>query len=191
MGSESVANGDGPHSQFLNHLTSYPVVSDGITTYKSNPYGAKTISVASQAVNIITINVYQPLSPYLKGPYSIVAPYVVKADSLGDTGLTKLESRFPIVKEDTATVQKTVTSLAGYPLELANEGKTYVLKVYDERYGYHEGKNKLVRMGFAAFDTQITIMGKTFETLANYIHQKTEESKAKFEEKKRASTNNN
>jgi hypothetical protein len=165
-------------------------VSDGITTYKSNPYGAKTISVASQAVNIITANVYKPLSPYLKGPYSIVAPYVVKVDSLGDTGLTKLESRFPIVKEDTATLQKTVTGYAGYPLELADKGKSYVLKVYDERYGYHEGKNKLARMGFAAFDTQVTIVGKTFETIANYIHQKTEESKAKFEQKKQATTNN-
>jgi len=191
MGSEPVANGDAPHSQFLSHLTSFPLVSDGITTYKSNHFGAKTISVASQAVNIINANVYRPLSPYLKGPYSFVAPYVVKADSLGDTGLTKLESRFPIVKEDTATLQKTVTGYAGYPLELANEGKSYVLKVYDERYSFHQGKNKLVRIGFAAFDTQITIMGKTFETLANFIHQKTEDSKAKFEEKKQSATNNN
>jgi len=42
-------NGDRSSSQFLDHLTSYPVVSDGIETFKSNSYGKKSLEIADSA----------------------------------------------------------------------------------------------------------------------------------------------
>ena len=53
-----------------------------------------------------------------------------KSRLLDSTDLSKLVSRFPIVKEDTATLQKTVISYAGYPLELAHQGQGALLKIY-------------------------------------------------------------
>jgi hypothetical protein len=161
-----------PANNGLQHLTSFPVVSDGISTYKSNTYGAKSISYASRTLDLLTAKIYKPLSPYLATPFSYVAPYVSKADSLGSTGLTKLESRFPIVKEDTATVQKTVTSYAGYPLELADQGKGVLLKIYEDRLKLHEGK--YLRVPLAAFETQIIATHRVLNAVATWIHQKSD-----------------
>jgi len=171
MASDSVTNGS-PQSAFLSHLTSFPVVSDGISTYKSNTYGAKSISYASQTLDLLTTKIYKPLSPYLATPFSYVAPYVSKADSLGSTGLTKLESRFPIVKEDTATVQKAVTSYAGYPLELADQGKGALLKIYEDRLKFHEEKGTYLRVPRAAVETQLIATQKLLHAVSTWAHQK-------------------
>merc|ERR1712093_874997 len=40
-------NGEAPSSAFLSHLISYPVISDSISTFKSNPYGAKSLSITT------------------------------------------------------------------------------------------------------------------------------------------------
>ena len=74
-------NGDKPSSHFLNHLSSYPVVSDGIEAYKTNPYGKKSLELADNAYNRFG----KPVQPYLETPYNYAKPYVAKADELADS----------------------------------------------------------------------------------------------------------
>jgi len=181
---DRLTNGEKPSSDFLSHLTSYPVISDSIGFYKTNPYGAKSLSVAS--------NVYErffvPFQPYLQGPYSYVAPYVAKADSLGDSGLEKIDSKFPIVKEDTATLKEKVTSVALFPVALGTQGKDYVFTTYgDQRKGAGVDQggiiNKALAEAKAVFFTEYKIGSDAYNLLASFLSQKKEEGK-KFADQK-------
>ena len=94
-----MVNGDS-QSKFISHLTSYPVVSDGVETFKSNPYGRKSLDLADSAYQ----RVVKPVEPHFETAYSYAKPYVGKADELGDSGLGYIDSKFPIVKEDTSAI---------------------------------------------------------------------------------------
>jgi len=155
------------------------VVADGITTYKSNPYGAKSLEFATQGVVIVNNRIYKPLSPYLATPYSYVAPYVAKIDSLGDSGLTTLETKFPFIKEDTAALKEKTMSYATYPTTVLNDNTKVFRETYNERYQHHEGKNPLFRLGFTMLDTGVKIGGDIFHFVAGKIHTYT----ADFEKK--------
>lgn len=108
---ESLTNGDKPQSKFLSHITSYPVVNDTIETYKTNPYGKRSLELADGAY----ARFGKPVEPYLQKPYGYAAPYVQKVDELADSGLSKVETQFPIVKEETSTVVDTAKGYAFWP----------------------------------------------------------------------------
>ncbi|QDS71683.1 hypothetical protein FKW77_008110 [Venturia effusa] len=173
--STPMTNGEKPNSLFISHLTSYPVVSDGITTYKSNPYGAKSISMTLDAYK----RFFVPVEPYLKGPYSYIAPYLAKADTLGDKGLSELDSRVPIVKEETASLKEKATGVAFLPLQLGAQGKDYLFKTFeDEKKKTGEG---LVPFAKAVLGTEVKVAADTFQWLADFLSAKKEEAKKGWE----------
>jgi len=182
--SQTLTNGDKPYSQFLSHLTSIPLISDSISVYQQNPYGAKTISIFHSAYSTAYTKVYQPVSPYLATPYSYVAPYLAKADSLGDNGLSSIESRFPIVKADTATIQEKVQTAAGTPFKLASDGKAYVFKTYDDEYSKSEGFAP-VKSVKAAIGTNLKLTAVVLGFVGDYL------TKAKKQTKEVADKNTN
>merc|ERR1712093_552437 len=59
-------NGEAPSSAFLSHP---------ISTFKSNPYGAKSLSITTS----LSHKLADPLLPYLTKPYQYVSPYITKA----------------------------------------------------------------------------------------------------------------
>lgn len=124
--STPLTNGTSPSSKFLSHLNSYPVVSDGVETFKSNPYGKKSLDLADSAYQKLG----KPIEPYLETPYSYAKPYVAKADELASSGLDHVETRFPIVKEETNTIIDTGKSIVWYPFKLAGNGRDYVMGTY-------------------------------------------------------------
>jgi hypothetical protein len=124
--SAPMVNGDSKSSKFLTHLNSYPVVSDGVETFKSNSYGRKSIDLADSAYQRFG----KPVEPYLETPYSYAKPYVNKADELADTGLGHVETRFPIVKEDTTTIVDKGKSIVWFPFKLADDGRTYLVNTW-------------------------------------------------------------
>lgn len=115
------------NSQFIDHLTSYPVVSDSIETFKSNPYGKKSLELADSAYTRFA----KPVEPYLETPKHYAAPYAKKADELAASGLDQIDSRFPIVKEDTNTIVDKSKSLIFWPLKIADDGRNYVWTTYN------------------------------------------------------------
>lgn len=152
------------------HLTSYPVVSDAISTFKSNPYGKKSLDLSNTGYEKLVA----PFVPYAKRPYGYVAPYVAKADSLGSDALSRVDHTFPIVKENTEKIKGTVLDYAYFPFRLVGDSKNYVLDTYSSEYkkcggdGYVAGSKAMITTG-------LVVTSDTLSWLSTFLGQKKEE----------------
>lgn len=161
---ESTAN---THDQ---HLTSYPAVSDGITYFKQNPYGKKSLDLSQTGYE----KFLSPFVPYAKRPYGYVQPYVSKADSIGSNILGTVDQKFPIVKQDTEKIKGTVMDYAYTPFRLVGDGKNYLLDTYSSEYkkcggdGYVAGSKAFVTTG-------LVVTSDTFAWMGTFLGQKKEE----------------
>jgi len=175
---DPMTNGESASSQFLSHLASYPVVVDGISTFKTLPYGQKSLDIADSSYNKFA----KPYLPYLSKPYGYVAPYVAKADSLGDKGLSKVDEKFPIVKEDTEKIKGTIFDFAGYPFKVAGDGKTYLFDTYSSEYKKCGGDG-YVAGGKAFISTGLVITSESLAWISAFLGAKKEEAKEIYKEK--------
>ncbi|KAE8153265.1 MAGE family-domain-containing protein [Aspergillus avenaceus] len=164
---ENAVNGDRIHSHFIDHLTSYPVVSDSITAVKSNRYGAKGFQYADQSYDRLA----KPLLPYISKPYNYIAPYVARADSLGDQGLTKFDTTFPIVKKDTKTLKETFYDSACYPMRVVGDAKSHIFDTYGSEYKKCGGDG-VVANGKAVVTTSLILTQESIGYLASLLQQK-------------------
>ncbi|KIW05666.1 uncharacterized protein PV09_03530 [Verruconis gallopava] len=180
---EPLTNGEKPHSLFISHLTSYPLVSDSLSLYLENPYGAKSVNLFNEAYK----KFLTPVEPYLKTPYSYIAPYLEKADSLGDKGLSEVDSRFPIVKEETSSLKERIKNLPYVPYSTLVSTKDYLFKTFDEQSKKNEGKG-VVPLAKTIIGTELKIAADTLSYVSTFLTQKKEEGKkfadAKAEELK-------
>ena len=96
------------------------MVHDSLEFYKSHPYGAKSLSFAHNTYN----SFIAPLHPYLQTPYSYLSPYLSRADELGDASLSKVDTRFPIVKEQPETIYETIKNWVLWPVTYAKDAWT-------------------------------------------------------------------
>ncbi|KAI4243995.1 MAG: hypothetical protein L6R40_003206 [Gallowayella cf. fulva] len=175
---QAMVNGEKQSSQFLAHVGSYPAVSDTKEAIENNPYGKKGIELANEGYN----KVVAPVLPYAQRPYGYVAPYVQKADQLADSGLTKVDDKFPIMKQDTEKIKNSILDLFFMPLRLANGGKDYVLSTYGNEYKKCGG-NGYVAGGKAMITTSLVVTSDSLSWLADYLNQKKEEAKDVAKEK--------
>jgi len=171
-------NGESPSSAFLSHLNSYPVISDSIKTFKSNPYGAKSLSLTSSGYEKLG----KPLLPYLSTPYSFISPYVSAADSLGDSTLSTLDQKFPVVKKPTGELYDDAHSVVFFPLKKTSEGKEYVWKTYNTEVKKVGGEG-LVTYGKAVVSTGLIISSDTLSWLGAFLSKKKAEAKDVTNEK--------
>jgi hypothetical protein len=170
---EKLTNGEKPHSLFISHLTSYPLVSDSLSAYLDNPYGAKSVNLFNDAYT----RFFAPVEPYFATPYSYVAPYVQKADSLGDKGLSEVDSRFPIVKEETSSLKEKVKGLPFVPYDTIVSTKDYVFKTFDEQSKKNEGQKGVLPFAKTVIGTEIKIAADTVGYLTGFLIAKKEEGK--------------
>jgi len=126
---------NGVNSQFLEHLQSIPLISTTITTYKSHPLGAYTLTLLSHAYGPFATY----LSPYLQRPYAYLHPYLAKADELGDRSLSSLETRFPIVRDEPGVLREKAAKAGGRPWEMLGRGGEHVRQVWGEEVGSVRG----------------------------------------------------
>ncbi|EME42695.1 hypothetical protein DOTSEDRAFT_73495 [Dothistroma septosporum NZE10] len=169
---QPLTNGDKPSSQFVHHLTSYPVVNDSIKAVQKNPYGKKSIEIADGAYQRFG----KPVEPYLETPYSYAKPYVQKVDEIADSGLSHVEHRFPIVKEDTHTIVDNVKSLIWWPY-------SYTTNTWQDEYSKTaksgnrgDGISTLI-LAYISFNLRVA--SDVLHTVANNVGPKYEESKKK------------
>lgn len=174
MGSPQV-NGDLPNSThaslFLQHLLNYPVISDGLDTFKSNEYGQRSIKLGDAAYQTFAA----PVLPWFAKPYQYVSPYVQKADSIGDKTLERLDERFPIVKKPTNEVYNETKGLILFPYNKGLEGKDHVLEVYSSEYKRTEQAG-IVAHGKAAVTTVLVVSNETLTWLTGFLHAKKQET---------------
>ncbi|KJX96502.1 CAP20-like protein [Zymoseptoria brevis] len=169
---ETLTNGDksSSSSQFISHLTSLPAVNDGIETFKSNPYGKKSLEIVDGAYTRIG----KPVEPYLQTPYSYAKPYVQKADELADSGLSWGEKQFPIVKEDTHTIVDTAKGYIFFPY-------SYLSKTWQDEYSktaQHRGAG-LSTTAFAIISTELRIASDVAQKIADILGPRVEQGKQK------------
>jgi len=169
---EPLTNGEKPHSLFISHLTSYPLVSDSLSAYLENPYGAKSVNLFNEAYK----KFFTPVEPYLKTPYSYVAPYVIKADSLGDKGLSEVDTRFPIVKEETSSLKEKVKGLPFVPYNTIISTKNYVFKTFEDESKKNQGKG-VVPLTKSVIGTELRIAADTLSFISAFLIQKKDEGK--------------
>ncbi|PWY76306.1 MAGE-domain-containing protein [Aspergillus heteromorphus CBS 117.55] len=171
MGENSM-NGETVHSHFLEHLASYPVVSDSITVIKTNKYGAKYLQYADQGY----VNIAKPVLPYFSKPYGYVAPYVARADSIGDKGLTKVDETFPFIQQDTDTLKGTIRDGIFLPVRFAADLKDHVLGTYGSEYK-ECGGDGVVASGKALITTGFILSQESLEYLSSLLRAKKAQAK--------------
>lgn len=160
------------------HLFSYPIISDSITTFKANPYGAKSLSLTSTGYEKFG----KPILPYLSKPYEYVSPYVKKADSLGDSTLSTIDSKFPVVKKPTGELFDDGKKIVFFPLKKGNEGKDYVVGVYGSEVKKVGGEG-IVTWGKAAIATGLVVGSDAVGWLQGFLAGKKAEVKEVSNEK--------
>lgn len=182
---EPTVNGDLPHSAFIEHFTKYPVVSDSIGLFKSNPYGQKSIDLT----NATYAKFVKPTFPYLEKPASYAKPYVAKADEIGDSLLTKFDEKVPIVKSETAEIKNTVLDYAHWPIKVASEQKDYIFKTYSGEYekcggdGVVAGGKALVSGSFVITSDYLAYFASLLQKNKKEVETKVSEAKETVKEK--------
>ena len=112
----------------------------------------------------------------MQTPASYAAPYIAKADQIGDSLLNKVEDRVPIVKSETQEIKGTIFSYANWPIEKAGETKQYVFGTYDGEYkkcggdGYVAGSKALIT-------SSLVISSDVLTWVSNYLSAKKAEVK--------------
>ncbi|KAF1979905.1 putative pathogenesis associated protein Cap20 [Bimuria novae-zelandiae CBS 107.79] len=176
-----LTNGEKPQSKVLSHLQAYPVVHDSLEFCKSNPYGAKSLSLLHNTYNSFVA----PLHPYLQTPYSYLSPYLSRADELGDASLSKVDTRFPIVKEDTSKLKETVSQYVGLPFQLAGKGREYLLSTWQDEYSKTKGNDgSVVKNVKALISTELKIGLDGYSLLVGYWQKGQEKTSKKVNEVK-------
>jgi len=159
-------NGEAPSSAFLSHLSSIPLISDTISSFKSNPYGAKSLSFTTAVSQRLS---QAPLLPYFSKSYQqYLSPYVQKADSLGDSTLSSLESRFPAVKKPTGELYHDSREFVFFPLKMGTEGREYVVGVFGSEKK-KAGQEGLVGYGRALIGTGLVVGGDAYKWVSDYL----------------------
>jgi hypothetical protein len=105
-----------------------------------------------------------------------VAPYIAKADSLGDSTLSQLDSRFPIVRAETQTISEKVQGVAGYPFAVVGKGREFVSKTWSEEYERSQGTG-VVKRARAVIGTELKVGAAVIEYLRTVVGRVREEGK--------------
>ena len=164
-----------PHGQ---HLTSYPLVSDGIKTFQSNYYGAQSLSLVHRASDTFVA----PFVPYARKPYAYVEPYVQHADALADQGLQRVDKTFPIVKDDAQKIGAKTRGLLGLPFDKAAETADYVRGTWGQHYKGFEHPG-VVSGGKAAVMTVLSVTGDVAGAISDFLAGKKREAEGAYKEK--------
>ena len=154
------------------------MVHDSIDTIKHNPYGAKGFDLTHAGY----AKYVQPTLPYLKGPYSYVAPYVSKADELGDKSLCKFDEKVPIVKSETNEIKQSAFNLAHWPLDQLGNTKDYVFKTYGQEYKKCGGDG-LIAGSKAAITSSLLISADLLSWVSTLLKAKKDETRDAIKDK--------
>ena len=133
------------------------MISQSLTHLRNSSYGAKSLALADEAHNRAkpVIN-----SPYLKR----LGPYLAKADSLGNEGLNRVDSRFPYLREDPAPLLAYIST----PLRVAGDRKQRVMDLYEVQCSRSGGEGYVAR-GKAIVTTGLKVTSEGLEWLSDYL----------------------
>ena len=156
----------------LQHLNSYPAVSEVQNAVKKNPHGATALAYVDAGYD----GLVKPVLPYAEQPYAYVAPYVSKVDELAAHGLDTVDATFPIITKDTNTIRSTAWSYVTYPFATADGLKNWVLNTYGSEYKKCGGDG-VIAGGKAVITTGLLVTSDTLNWLSKLLNEKKDEAK--------------
>ncbi|RCI16432.1 hypothetical protein L249_2298 [Ophiocordyceps polyrhachis-furcata BCC 54312] len=167
-------NGVSRNSAFLQHLLNYPLISDGITTFKSNQLAQCSIRLGDSAYQTFAL----PVIPYFEKPYSYLSPYVSKADAIGDETLSRIDERFPAVKKPTREIYQRTRHIILLPLNMGIEGRDHVKHVFDSEVKKADPHQQgyVLAHGLAAVNTALVVSNETLSWLSSFLSAKKAEA---------------
>jgi len=118
----------------------------------------------------------------LAKPYQYVSPYVAKADSLGASTLSKIDTTFPVVKKPTGEIYDNAKGYAFFPVAKVTEGKDYIFKTFNSEVKKVGGEG-LITKGKAAVTTTLIVSSDALSWLSNFLAAKKAETKEVVSEK--------
>jgi hypothetical protein len=163
--------GPAHHSAFLEHLLSYPVISDGVHTFKSGKYGQRSLQFGDATYHTFAA----PVTTWFQKPYQHLLPYIQKVDSLGNNILHYIDKRFPIIRKPTEELYKDTKGLIFLSYHKGLEGRDHVLQVYNSEYKKNEQAG-LVAHGKAAATTVLDVSNEALSWLSCFLHPKKAEA---------------
>ena len=114
-------------------------------------------------------NFAAPILRNLQGPYSIIAPYVQKADEIGNSTLDTVDNQVPAIKKtDMETLKSHAFDVAHFPFKVASESKDYVFSTYNNEYK-KTGGNGLLTTGKAILSTELRITADAIHKVADLL----------------------
>jgi hypothetical protein len=154
------------------------VIDSGLKTFKSNPYGQKSIELSDSAYKTFA----QPVLPFLNKPYQYVSPYVKKADDLGDKTLTTIDERFPVVKKPAGELYQGARDIVLFPLRTGLAGKDHVFETYNGECKKVGGEG-LVTYSKALLTTTLIVTTEIVQGISGFLGAKKEQTKSAADEK--------
>ncbi|KAL8659053.1 MAG: hypothetical protein Q9226_000634 [Calogaya cf. arnoldii] len=152
-----MVNGDVPSSKFLDRMTSLPAVSTGIEVVKSNPVMAAPLAVAKRTSMLVAAPVFPlaSLSYFMLEP--LIEPVMKMLDTVAHDSLSRIESTWPLIKEQPENIKAEVEYLVLLPLTKSKECKDYVSSTYANEYA-RCGKGGIMATGRALICTQLIVL---------------------------------
>lgn len=166
-----------PATDLPQHALKYHIISDSLSAFKSNAYGQKSIDFT----NSIYTKFVKPTFPYLETPAAYAKPYVAKLDQLGDSLLTKVDEKVPIVKSETKEIKETIIVYVSWPIKVAGEQKDYVVKTYSTEYKKNGGDG-VVAGGRALVSGSLVITSEYLAYAASLLQRTKKEAESKAKE---------
>jgi len=177
--SQPAMNGDGTNWAFVNHILNYPVVNDGVATFKSTPLGQRSLQLGDSAYRTFAA----PFLPYFSWPLQLITPYARKADDLGDKTLSKVDEKFPIVKKPTDELINGARSMYALPFRVGQTGKEHVMSTYGAQLDKMGGNGLLGGRGKAAVTTAYILTSESLTTVSSYLNEKKQQASEVVDEK--------
>lgn len=124
----------------------------------------------------------KPVFPYLSKPLGYFVPYLIRADTLGDKGLTKIDTTFPFIKKDTEKLKGSVYENAYLPVRLAEDVKHHLVETYGSEYKKCGGDG-VIASGKAVISTSLVLSQEYLGWISSFLQTKTEQVKEVANEK--------
>jgi len=166
------------NSAFLQHLLRYPVINDGVATFKRNELGQRSIELGDSAYKTFAA----PILSILQAPYQFVSPYVKRVDHIGDQTLSKVDERFPVVKKGTSELLADARCIALLPFRIGIEGKEHVVQLYTTEFKKVGGDN-IISHAKSVVSTVYVVGIETMGWILGTLATKKDEAKDSLNEK--------
>ena len=111
-----------------------------------------------------------------------MAPYLAQADTLGDKGLSHIDTRFPIVKEDSDKLRSSIYDGAQVPVRFAGDVRTHLVDLYGSEYRKCGGDG-LVASSKAVVSTSLILSQESLAYVSSFLQAKKEQTQNAVQEK--------